>query len=673
MVAINGHRFKDGRLQLRLIMDSEETQWNDFRDVKEDHPRRCAIYIVDHYKPRSGREGRDRVLSWAKKTLRDCERAVRRMVRLYDFVLDDDDNIRRVRRAVRAKKKNKKAPPKKLKYGVQVPRNVDEAYQLDKDNGDTLWADAIDKEMAALYELDCFEYREKGYRPQQEEGYQWTRVHMIFDVKTDLRRKARLVAGGHLLEIFDTEVYSSTVKGISVKLLHVIAHQNNLKALCGDVGNAFVTAETREEVYFIAGREFGERQGMTVIIKKALYGLASSAACFHAHFGDTLRSFGFVPTRYDNDVWIRLSKDKSYYEYVCSHVDDFCIFSRDPESIMKQIKSVFTVKSEGPPEYYLGNDFKKDRKGRWCIGCKTYIKEGIRRIESMFGTLTKHDIPMVSGDHPELDDTEQLGDEQHTQYQMLIGMLNWVVTIGRLDIAFAVSSLSRFVACPRKGHLDRALYVFGYLKKFPNRRIRIDSRDPIVVANGAEGHLEIDLSEKFQEQYPDAKEQKDDKLPKPLFDELAITTYVDSDHAHDKVSRRSMTGMIIFVGRTPVFALARRQGAIETSTYSAEFMAMKTAVEEVMSVRYMLRCLGVKVTRPTPILGDNRSVIMNATIPSSLLKKKHVAISYHMTREATAASICRPLKTKGDWNYSDVCTKAQVRKTHAVLVNGMMC
>jgi len=66
------------------------------------------------------------------------------------------------------------------------------------------------------------------------------------------------------------------------------------------------------------------------------------------------------------------------YEYVCSHVDEFCIFSRDPELIMKQIKSVFTVKSEGPPEYYLGNDFKKDRKGRWCIACKTYIKEGTR-------------------------------------------------------------------------------------------------------------------------------------------------------------------------------------------------------------------------------------------------------------------------------------------------------
>ena len=75
---------------------------------------------------------------------------------------------------------------------------------------------------------------------------------------------------------------------------------------------------------------------------------------------------------------------------------------------------------------------------------------------------------------------------------------------------------------------------------------------------------------------------------------------------------------------------------------------MKTVVEKVISVRYILRCLGVKVTKPTNILGDNRSVILNSTVPSSLLKKKHIAIVYHKIREATAAGIVHPLKTKGD-------------------------
>eukprot|EP00957_Ditylum_brightwellii_P131624 10038375-Ditylum_brightwellii.AAC.2 len=73
-----------------------------------------------------------------------------------------------------------------------------------------------------------------------------------------------------------------------------------------------------------------------------------------------------------------------------------------------------------------------------------------------------------------------------------------------------------------------------------------------------------------------------------------------------------------------------------------------------MAVRYMLWCLGVKVTQPTRILGDNQSLILNSTIPSSLIKKKHVAISYHMAKEATAAKIVNLLKAKGDWNFAAI-------------------
>ena len=81
--------------------------------------------------------------------------------------------------------------------------------------------------------------------------------------------------------------------------------------------------------------EFGEeRKGQFVIIHKALYELAFSAACFHAHFADILRSVGFRTTRFDQDVWYKLGKDKKTYECICTHVDDFCIFSKDPQSNM---------------------------------------------------------------------------------------------------------------------------------------------------------------------------------------------------------------------------------------------------------------------------------------------------------------------------------------------------
>ena len=128
---------------------------------------------------------------------------------------------------------------------------------------------------------------------------------MIFDVKQDLRLKARLVAGGHLIEMDDTPTYSSTVKSISVQLLHVIAHKAHLKQLCGDIGNAYANATTNEKVFARVGPEFGNYDGCTVIIVKALYGLCSSSERWHSHFANSLRSFDFVPTRFDNDVWIR--------------------------------------------------------------------------------------------------------------------------------------------------------------------------------------------------------------------------------------------------------------------------------------------------------------------------------------------------------------------------------
>ena len=91
------------------------------------------------------------------------------------------------------------------------------------------------------------------------------------------------------------------------------------------------------------------------MIKKALYKPATSAARSHSHLTYKFPIFGFTPTRYDNDVWIRRSKDKSYYKYACTHVDDFSIFSREPQKVMDQIQSVYTVKTTGPPEYYPGN------------------------------------------------------------------------------------------------------------------------------------------------------------------------------------------------------------------------------------------------------------------------------------------------------------------------------
>jgi hypothetical protein len=84
--------------------------------------------------------------------------------------------------------------------------------------------------------------------------------------------RARLVAGGHLVDSLGNNVYSSTAKGISVRVIHAIAHKMKLKLklklLCGDVGNAY----TNELIYSRCGKEFGPNlEGKTLIVKKAFY------------------------------------------------------------------------------------------------------------------------------------------------------------------------------------------------------------------------------------------------------------------------------------------------------------------------------------------------------------------------------------------------------------------
>ena len=97
-----------------------------------------------------------------------------------------------------------------------------------------------------------------------------------------------------------------------------------------------------------------------------------------------------------------------------------------------------------------------------------------------------------------------------------------------------------------------------------------DSRYLIITRGDLSNYYK--LVEYFREEYPKAMEEINEYLPPPLVDELAITVFVDSDHAHDKLTRRSITGIIMLVGRTPVFCYSKLQVAVETSTYYSEFM-----------------------------------------------------------------------------------------------------
>ena len=381
---------------------------------------------------------------------------------------------------------------------------------------------------------------------------------------------------------------------------------------------------------------------------------------------------GFCSARYNRDVWMWMREDRTGYDYICTHVDDFKIVARDPDCWLTQISGVFLLKSTGPPSYYLGNDYVwSSSENAWVLGCSTYIKECIRSLvedDMIEGKLWEHKNPLPAEVHPEMDESPLLDDQGLKLYQTLIGMAQWACTIGHLDISFAVSSLSRFSAAPREGHIQLAIYMFGYLKKHRNRNLVIDSGSLLVPEEFKSSTFQPD----FLEDYPDAQEELDPPMPVAFGSELESSIFFDVDHAHNQKTRQSISGIIQFVGCTPVLWSSCCQGCIATSMYCVEFVAMRQAVEEAISLHYMLRCLGIPVTNPTNLYGDNFGSIQSASIPDSELKKKHVAISYHLVRESIAAKIVNTIWVPTHANFADGCMKALGPTALNALVSELM-
>jgi len=666
--SILDHRFLSGILELQVQYSTGDIEWHPLDLVKHADPQAVAQYVLTNdLGPISNGKHR----RWARSFLRSLKRTLRRLRRCHMFGFDattyhPTPKKRRSRRATQLqrdeeRKQEKTTEPKckrTFKYGLEVPKNWKDILRIDAAAGNRTWQDAVEKEVAALVMHKCFDFKSPDFKPSSE--YQYCRLHFVYEIKSDLRHKARLVCNGNQVDPRGLSTRATVVKGISVRLLDIIAESQGLEVICGDIGNAFIQATTNEKIFTRVGSEFGDRAGSIALIVRALYGLTTSAERFHTLLADFLRSVGFRPSRFDRDVWMRMRDTKDGFDYICTHVDDFKVVAKEPMQWIDRIAGAFLIKEHGPRLYYLGNDYTyHDGQDVWTYGCQTYSKEAVSRVERMFGCLPKEKTPLPTTDcHPEMDESPLLGLDDHRKFQMLLGMLQWLVTIGRPDLCNVVSSLSRFGACPRETHLDLAIRVFGFIKTTINVQIAIDHRPMNFARNEPDFKT---LIPDFLKDYPDAKEELDPGFPPSFGPILETSILVDSDHAHDKKTRRSLTGLLAFVGSTPVIWLSKRQGSIASSTYAAEFSALRTATEEAQSLRYMLRCLGCNVPAdgscPTRVFGDNLSVIQNAQNPAADLSKKHVAISYHVVREAVAAGIIAPFWLKGKWNLSDIMTK----------------
>ena len=133
-----------------------------------------------------------------------------------------------------------------------------------------------------------------------------------------------------------------------------------------------------------------------------------------------------------------------------------------------------------PPDHYLGGKVRKVQLENgvyaWAFSSSQYVQTAVKNVEAYLDSQdnkcwkmpSKADTPLTTTYRPELDVSRELNEVDAAYYQSLIGILRWMVELGRVDVCLEVSMMSSHLALPREGHLEQVLHIFAYLKKYHN-------------------------------------------------------------------------------------------------------------------------------------------------------------------------------------------------------------
>jgi hypothetical protein len=617
---------------LVLWKDGSE-QWVPLKLMKESHPVEVAEFSVSR-----GIDSEPAFCWWVPFTLRKRDRIIS---------------------AVKARVKRVSH-----KYGIEIPRTINDALKLDEKNKDTFWRDAINKEMENL--KVAFDILPEGKHVPP--GFTKASGHIIFDVRMTLERKARWVKDGHRTPEPGWSTYAGVVSRESVRIAFTYAALNDLP-ICGcDIQNAYLQAPSSEKHFIICGREFGlENEGKKAIIVRALYGGKSAGADYWRHVRNAMSEMNFTSCKADPDVWFRpgtRSDGTEYWQYALLYTDDILAIMEEPEKFLREELGVrFTIKEKsiGPPTQYLGNKVSQVTMENgtkcWSLSSSQYIQNAVKNVDDYLQKsgekpLPKTRSPWPSNYRPEIDISSELSPTQASYYQSLIGILRWIVELGRADLCMETSAMASMMALPRQGHLNAVFQMFAFLKSKHNGVMVFDPTVPTV------DETKFPNEDWTATTYGTCSEELPPNAPTPRGIGFTMRAFVDSDHAGDSVTRRSRTGFIILLNSAPIYWFSKKQTSVETSSFGSEFIAMKQCCEYVRGLRYKLRMMGIPVDFPTFIFGDNQSVLANTSIPHSTLKKKSSSIAYHFVREGVAKSEWRTAYLNTHYNPSDMCTKS---------------
>jgi hypothetical protein len=164
--------------------------------------------------------------------------------------------------------------------------------------------------------------------------------------------------------------------------------------------------------------------------------------------------------------------------------------------------------------------------------------------------------------HPGVDDSYLCTEDYSAKHRSIIGCCIWMIISGIFDIAYATSITSRFNTIRREGYLKAVNWILFYLKTFS-------------IAKGEDHHWYLILWPLLRTiqigwssiQMLEKKFQRIFLLKKRP--SVRMIVYADADHAHDQITRRFVTGILVMINNTPIRWISKRQKIMETSNYGS--------------------------------------------------------------------------------------------------------
>jgi hypothetical protein len=207
-------------------------------------------------------------------------------------------------------------------------------------------------------------------------------------------------------------------------------------------------------------------------------------------------------------------------------------------------------------------------------------------------------------------------------YARVIGELNFAMRVSRPDIAYAVSTLSKYLSNPGVEHYQQLHHLLRYIRGTAHFSLNFGSSDQGLVG------------------------------------------YSDSDFASDKDDSRSVGGYIYYLFGSPISWRSQKQPVVATSSTEAEYISLSNAAREQIHLSQLLHDFGLdsSLITPTTLYGDNNGSRALTKNPQFHDRAKHIRVRYHFIRDLVNDGIITIPYIPTHDMIADIFTKSLPRK-----------